>query len=152
MQNLQHLVWLVVMPVYFVSYKLSLLVLVVGYEFCENLVFGLLAGSGAGVACSMVACPTELVKCRLQAQSALASAVEAPVLAGVGAAGGSAAVKGAVQYSGPMDVARQVIRSEGGVLGLFKGLTPTLMREVPGNAAMFGAYEAVKQYLAGGML
>ncbi|KAG0601409.1 hypothetical protein M758_11G108100 [Ceratodon purpureus] len=110
----------------------------------------MVAGAGAGVACSMLACPTELVKCRLQAQSALASAVEAPVLAGVGAAGGSAAVKGAVQYTGPFDVARHVVRSEGGVLGLFKGLTPTLMREVPGNAAMFGAYEATKQYLAGG--
>jgi len=110
-------------------------------------------GAGAGVACSMVACPTELVKCRLQAQSALATTVEAPVLAGVGAAGGgAAAVKGAVQYSGPFDVARHVLRSEGGVLGLYKGLTPTLMREVPGNAAMFGAYEATKQYLAGGIL
>jgi solute carrier family 25 carnitine/acylcarnitine transporter 20/29 len=93
----------------------------------------------------MLACPTELVKCRLQAQSALAGTVEAPVLAGIGAA-----VKGTVQYTGPFDVARHVVRSEGGVLGLFKGLTPTLMREVPGNAAMFGAYEATKQYLAGG--
>jgi len=116
----------------------------------------MVAGAGAGVACSMVACPTELVKCRLQAQSALATtAVEAPVLAGVGAATGTAAatgaaVKGAVQYSGPFDVARHVLRSEGGMLGLYKGLTPTLMREVPGNAAMFGAYEATKQYLAGG--
>jgi solute carrier family 25 carnitine/acylcarnitine transporter 20/29 len=106
----------------------------------------MVAGAGAGVACSMVACPTELVKCRLQAQSALATAVEVPVLAGVGAVGGTAAV----QYRGPLDVARHVIRSEGGMLGLYKGLTPTLMREVPGNAAMFGAYEAVKQYLAGG--
>jgi len=111
----------------------------------------MIAGAGAGVACSMVACPTELVKCRLQAQSALASSIEAPVLAGVGAAsGGAAAVKGAVQYSGPFDVARHVLRSEGGALGLFKGLTPTLMREVPGNAAMFGSYEFTKQYLAGG--
>jgi solute carrier family 25 carnitine/acylcarnitine transporter 20/29 len=104
------------------------------------------------VACSMVACPTELVKCRLQAQSALATTVEAPILAGVGAAGGTSAVKAAVQYSGPFDVARHVLKSEGGVVGLYKGLTPTLMREVPGNAAMFGAYEATKQYLAGGKI
>lgn len=71
---------------------------------------------------------------RLQAQSALASV-------------GSAAV--AVKYAGPMDVARHVLKSEGGVRGLFKGLFPTLAREVPGNAAMFGVYEATKQYLAG---
>lgn len=49
-----------------------------------------------------------------------------------------------------MDVARHVLRTEGGVRGLFKGLVPTLAREVPGNAAMFGVYEALKQYMAGG--
>ena len=31
------------------------------------------AGLGAGVAASMVACPTELIKCRLQAQSGSAA-------------------------------------------------------------------------------
>ncbi|MBA0795067.1 hypothetical protein Gohar_019342 [Gossypium harknessii] len=95
-----------------------------------------IAGAGAGVAVSFLACPTELIKCRLQAQSALA--VDA----------GSAGV--AVKYGGPMDVAKQVLRSEGGARGLFKGLVPTLAREVPGNAAMFGVYEALKQYMAGG--
>ena len=49
-----------------------------------------------------------------------------------------------------MDVARHVLRSEGGTRGLFKGLVPTLAREVPGNAVMFGVYEASKQFLAGG--
>ena len=34
----------------------------------------MIAGAGAGLAVSFVACPTELVKCRLQAQSALAAA------------------------------------------------------------------------------
>jgi len=71
----------------------------------------------------------------LQAQGALASI-------------GSAAV--AVKYAGPMDVARHVLRSEGGMRGLFKGLFPTMAREIPGNAAMFGMYEALKQYFAGG--
>ncbi|KAL4602125.1 hypothetical protein ACB098_10G024600 [Castanea mollissima] len=95
----------------------------------------IVCGAGAGVAVSILACPTELIKCRLQAQSALADS-------------GSAGV--AVKYGGPMDVARRVLRSEGGVKGLFKGLVPTMAREVPGNAAMFGVYEALKQYLAGG--
>ncbi|KAH6796912.1 Mitochondrial substrate carrier family protein [Perilla frutescens var. hirtella] len=93
-------------------------------------------GAGAGVAVSFLACPTELIKCRLQAQSALATA------------GPDAAI--AVKYGGPMDVARHVLHSEGGARGLFKGLFPTMAREVPGNAAMFGVYEALKQYLAGG--
>lgn len=43
-----------------------------------------------------------------------------------------------------MDVMRQVMRSEGGVVGLYKGLVPTLLREVPGCGAMFAAYEAIK--------
>ncbi|KAH6760090.1 Mitochondrial substrate carrier family protein [Perilla frutescens var. frutescens] len=92
-------------------------------------------GAGAGVAVSFLACPTELIKCRLQAQSAVASC-------------GSGAI--ALKYGGPMDVARQVLQSEGGARGLFKGLFPTMAREVPGNAAMFGVYEALKQSLAGG--
>ncbi|XP_074270068.1 mitochondrial carnitine/acylcarnitine carrier-like protein [Silene latifolia] len=87
-------------------------------------------GAGAGVAVSFLACPTELIKCRLQAQSSMSGA-------------------SAVKYGGPIDVAKHVL-SEAGAKGLLKGLGPTLAREVPGNAAMFGVYELVKQYLAGG--
>ncbi|XP_004512531.1 mitochondrial carnitine/acylcarnitine carrier-like protein [Cicer arietinum] len=92
-------------------------------------------GAAAGVSVSFLACPTELIKCRLQAQSALA---------------GSGTATLGVKYGGPMDVARHVLRSEGGVKGLFKGLVPTMAREIPGNAAMFGVYEATKQLIAGG--
>ena len=49
-----------------------------------------------------------------------------------------------------MDVARQVLRCEGGVRGLFKGMVPTMAREVLGSAGIFGVYEATKQMLAGG--
>ncbi|KAL5713970.1 hypothetical protein ACHQM5_015996 [Ranunculus cassubicifolius] len=91
-----------------------------------------MCGAGAGVAVSFLACPTELIKCRLQAQSALGTTA------------------GGIKYTGPMDVAKHVLRSEGGMRGLFKGLVPTFAREIPGNAAMFGVYEAVKQLLAGG--
>ncbi|KAL9242695.1 hypothetical protein vseg_016671 [Gypsophila vaccaria] len=89
-----------------------------------------ICGAGAGLAVGILASPTELIKCRLQAQSSMAGA-------------------GAVKYGGPMDVAKHVL-SEAGARGLLKGLGPTLAREVPGNAAMFGVYELVKQYLAGG--
>ncbi|CAL0313201.1 unnamed protein product [Lupinus luteus] len=92
-------------------------------------------GAGAGFAVSFLACPTELIKCRLQAQGALA---------------GTSAASVGVKYGGPLDVARHVLRSEGGTKGLFKGLIPTMAREIPGNAIMFGVYEAVKQMLAGG--
>ncbi|KAL4570495.1 hypothetical protein LXL04_026151 [Taraxacum kok-saghyz] len=98
-----------------------------------------IAGAGAGFAVSFLATPTELLKCRLQAQGAGAAVAE-----------GAAAATAALKYSGPMDVARQVLKSEGGALGLFKGFFPTIVREVPGNATMFGVYEALKQYIAGG--
>lgn len=91
-------------------------------------------GAGAGVAVSFLACPTELIKCRLQAQSVVAGADAAAV---------------AVKYGGPVDVAKHVL-SEAGARGLFKGLVPTLAREVPGNAMMFGVYELIKQSFAGG--
>jgi len=56
----------------------------------------------------------------------------------------AACAQGSLRYKGPMDVVRQVMRLEGGVMGLYKGLVPTLFREVPGCAAMFAAYEAIK--------
>ncbi|EOA13775.1 hypothetical protein CARUB_v10026869mg [Capsella rubella] len=95
-------------------------------------------GAGAGVAVSFLACPTELIKCRLQAQGGLA---------GTSTTG---SVVAAMKYGGPMDVARHVLRSEGGARGLFKGLVPTFAREIPGNATMFAAYEGFKRFLAGG--
>uniref|UniRef100_A0ACD5U3U8 Uncharacterized protein n=1 Tax=Avena sativa TaxID=4498 RepID=A0ACD5U3U8_AVESA len=92
------------------------------------------AGAGAGLTVSFLACPTELIKCRLQAQSCLAEA---------------GAISAAALPKGPMDVARHVTK-DAGLKGLFKGLVPTMGREIPGNAIMFGVYEAVKQYMAGG--
>lgn len=84
----------------------------------------------------------------MQAQGSGAAAVTEAGAATTAAA--TAAASAAAKYSGPMDVAKQVLRSEGGVRGLYKGLFPTFAREVPGNASMFGVYEALKQYLAGG--
>ncbi|KAI7739834.1 hypothetical protein M8C21_002102 [Ambrosia artemisiifolia] len=122
------------------------------------------AGAGAGIAVSFLATPTELIKCRCQnaqgagataaavteASAATTAAGAATTAAGAATTAAGAATKAAAKYGGPMDVAKQVLRSEGGVRGLYKGLFPTLAREVPGNATMFGVYEALKQYMAGG--
>lgn len=83
-----------------------------------------LCGVGAGFAVSWVACPTELVKCRLQSQ---------------GKGGG---------YSGPVDCARSVVQARG-VGGLYKGLGATFAREMPANGIYFGVYEGMKRALAG---
>lgn len=52
-----------------------------------------------------------------------------------------------MRYRGPFDVMKHV-RAEKGILGLYKGFAPTLVREVAGNAIMFGVYELLKQQLA----
>jgi solute carrier family 25 carnitine/acylcarnitine transporter 20/29 len=48
-----------------------------------------------------------------------------------------------VKHSGPRDVVRNVIHSEG-VLGLWKGLGPTLLRDVPGVGMWLTAFEMAK--------
>lgn len=82
-------------------------------------------GAGAGFGVSWVACPTELVKCRLQSQSSTGTA-----------------------YTGPVDCARKVIAARG-VTGIYKGMGATLAREMPANGIYFGAYESMKRRLAG---
>lgn len=86
------------------------------------------AGSGAAVFSSFALCPTELVKCRLQAQHQM------NVMAGKTGA-----------KSGVVQVTMQIIR-EDGFLGLFRGMTSTLVREVPGYFFFFGGYE-LSRYL-----
>ena len=77
-----------------------------------------LCGVGAGVAVSFVACPTELVKCKLQAQPGA--------------------------FAGAIDCTRQVFAHRG-MGGLFTGFQATLAREMPGNALYFMGYQATKR-------
>ncbi len=46
-----------------------------------------------------------------------------------------------------MDVLRHV-RAEKGIVGLYRGMTPTLAREMAGNATMFAIYEVLKRKAA----
>jgi len=74
---------------------------------------------------SLVLCPTELVKCRLQAMRE------------------SGSLEGRV---GPGALTRRILR-EDGLPGLFRGLTATFTREMPGYFFFFLAYEATRQLL-----
>eukprot|EP00053_Salpingoeca_punica_P011955 m.106680 g.106680 ORF g.106680 m.106680 type:complete len:299 (-) comp15819_c1_seq2:1038-1934(-) len=80
-----------------------------------------IAALGSGFCISFLVSPMEGVKARLQVNYA---------------AHGEAA-----KYKGPIDCIKQTIREEGVSRGLFRGVTATLAREVPGNAAWFGVYE-----------
>ena len=72
---------------------------------------------------SLALCPTELVKCRLQAmrESFTSQGKEPPRM-------------------GPYQLTRDILRSDG-VPGLFRGLTATFTREMPGYFCFFFAYE-----------
>lgn len=98
-------------------------------------------GALAGPAVSLLAAPTELLKCRLQAQGALRPPPGTIYTL-------AEAQAGDILYKGPVDAMILIMRFEGGGVALFRGFTPTLLREIPGNAAYFGAYTFVKEQLA----
>jgi len=50
------------------------------------------------------------------------------------------------KYSGPLDVARQLVK-QGGIQSLYKGTAATLLRDIPGSVAYFAAYEGFKKFL-----
>lgn len=82
------------------------------------------AGSAAAFFASLVLCPTELVKCRLQ------SARE---------------MSGKTSVS-PMKLCGQIFREQG-VRGFYHGMTSTIAREMPGYFLFFGAYELTRSML-----
>jgi Mitochondrial carrier protein len=77
-----------------------------------------IAGAGTGFAVSWLLTPIELVKCRLQV----------------------AATNGTQKYRGPFDVLVKSIKNEG-LKVLYRGHLGTILRETPGTACWFGAYE-----------
>lgn len=79
----------------------------------------LMAGGLSGFIISFVLTPIELVKSRLQAQGTAASSTH---------------------FTGPFDCIRKSVRAEG-LKVLFRGHSGTLLREIPGTAGFFGAYE-----------
>ncbi|XP_023681755.1 mitochondrial ornithine transporter 1-like [Paramormyrops kingsleyae] len=88
------------------------------------------AGSVASIFSSMVLCPTELVKCRLQAMREM-----------------EASGKIASGQKTAWSVVKAVLRTDG-PLGFYQGLSTTIVREVPGYFCFFGAYELCRTAFA----
>ncbi|KAL0993804.1 hypothetical protein UPYG_G00114170 [Umbra pygmaea] len=88
------------------------------------------AGSVASIFSSLVLCPTELVKCRLQAMYEM-----------------EASGKIAKGQNTVWSVMKSVMK-QNGPMGFFTGLTTTIAREVPGYFCFFGAYELCRTAFA----
>ncbi|XP_015123059.1 mitochondrial ornithine transporter 1 [Diachasma alloeum] len=91
------------------------------------------AGFFAAFFSSLTLCPTELIKCRLQAMREVQS-LEL-----------NAGKK--IKRIGPWRLTRDIVR-QNGFTGLFRGLSSTIAREMPGYFFFFGGYEATRELLA----
>lgn len=49
-------------------------------------------------------------------------------------------------FSGPFGLTKEILQQEG-IRGLYKGLTATFMREIPGYVFFFGGYEISRHLL-----
>ncbi|XP_030129358.1 mitochondrial ornithine transporter 1 isoform X2 [Taeniopygia guttata] len=90
------------------------------------------AGSFASAFATLALCPTELVKCRLQAMHEMQ--LSGKIIQGHNTVW--SVVKGVIQKDGP--------------LGFYRGLSSTLLREVPGYFFFFGGYELSRTFFASG--
>ncbi|XP_077397124.1 solute carrier family 25 member 15a [Festucalex cinctus] len=120
-------------------------VLFLSYGFCQDMVRSLasvdagtelsdvqkaFSGSLASIFSSMVLCPSELVKCRLQAMYEM----EASGKIAKGQKRVWAVMKSVMETNGP--------------LGFYQGLTSTIVREFPGYFCFFGGYELSRSTFA----
>ena len=95
----------------------------------------LYAGAGTGFCVSWVLTPIELIKCRMQVAG---QPIDVSATAGKGHVG--MAELRHPMYSGPLDCVVRALR-EDGLRILYRGHLGTLLREIPGTAGWFGAYE-----------
>ncbi|KAJ2491914.1 hypothetical protein IWW37_001886 [Coemansia sp. RSA 2050] len=90
------------------------------------------AGAGAGCVSSVVTCPLDVAKTRLQYQGVLRERY---------------LQLGYAPYKGTLNTLRRILTEEG-VHGLYRGLAPMMMGYLPTWAIYFGAYEALKSELS----
>ncbi|XP_029458628.1 mitochondrial ornithine transporter 1 [Rhinatrema bivittatum] len=122
-------------------------VLFMSYGFCQQVVRKIVgldrhaalsdlhnatAGSFAAAFASLALCPTELVKCRLQAMHEMQ--LSGKIIEG---------------HNTVWSVVKSIFQNEG-PLGFYHGLSSTLLREVPGYFFFFGGYELGRSFFTSG--
>lgn len=91
------------------------------------------AGFLAAFFSSFTLCPTELIKCKLQALREVQLNNLKP--------------NEKLPKISPFQLTKQILRSEG-IPGMFRGLSSTFAREMPGYFFFFGGYEASRELMA----
>jgi solute carrier family 25 ornithine transporter 2/15 len=88
-----------------------------------------LCGSASAFFCSLTLCPTELIKCKLQA---------------IRETGATQSVGGKNVPWTPYSLTAHILKTEG-IRGMYRGLPPTVAREMLGYFFFFGVYEGVRE-------
>ncbi|KAJ9505404.1 hypothetical protein QJQ45_011951 [Haematococcus lacustris] len=97
----------------------------------------LVSGAAAGLAGSLVSCPSEHVRTKMQLQRRAQLATKMGLK-----------IQGLEAYKGTMDCTAAIFRKHG-VAGLYRGFTATVLRDMQGYAWFFYGYEATVAALAG---
>lgn len=87
----------------------------------------IIAGSLAGAAQTMIICPVELIKTKLQIQ------------------GKGKLPKYTSDFRGPLSFIAKIIKEEG-IVGLYRGMKITLIRDIPAFGLYFGLYYTLMKY------
>ncbi len=107
-----------------------------------------LAGAFAGAMYTVTICPVERVKCLLQVhivcEIQFLALFHYPKQIYDQIQSGKAPSPGQIIYAGPMDCARQLIKT-GGISSLYRGLGATFVRAIPQAGLYFMAYEFLKK-------
>lgn len=101
----------------------------------------LIAGAGAGLISSIVTCPLDVVKTRLQAFGGIPRSA-----AGVRAGAAQGMAEAAPAVTGLVGTVRHIWHNEG-IRGLYRGLAPTIYGYLPTWAIYFTVYDRVKAKL-----
>ena len=103
------------------------------------------AGFFAAFFSSLTLCPTELIKCKLQAIREVQAEM---ILTETESETATVAAKNIINKKiGPWSLTNQILKEQG-IRGLFSGLSSTIAREMPGYFFFFGGYEITRELLA----
>ncbi|XP_029053894.1 mitochondrial ornithine transporter 1 [Osmia bicornis bicornis] len=103
------------------------------------------AGFFAAFFSSLTLCPTELIKCKLQAIREVQAEM---ILTETESETATVAAKNIINKKiGPWSLTNQILKEQG-IRGLFSGLSSTIAREMPGYFFFFGGYEITRELLS----